>query len=249
VFSGCPRIPGEHKVHPYAHPEVLCRGESCIRPFRSFYRFFLFSDSLLGSFLSFSSSQLPIFSASQLPSLPPGCQGQELELISLTRFQTAERNKKIRELGHIFNYPDEEVVKRLVEAGRGNPRLMEWLDILVGEMVEAEVPVLLEAVKDKQEEFIRSHVVRELVRCGGAGLARFLGWLAVYRQPVLIDGVREMGERAGLEGWQGLLQRGIGLSLLEYDRAGESYGVTMLLREELLAGEEFLKDCHGAAFA
>jgi hypothetical protein len=39
-------MPGEHKVHPYAHPETICRGESCIRPFRSFYRFFLFSDSL-----------------------------------------------------------------------------------------------------------------------------------------------------------------------------------------------------------
>jgi len=39
-------MPGEYKVHPYAQPEIFCRGESCIRPFRSFYRFFLFSDSL-----------------------------------------------------------------------------------------------------------------------------------------------------------------------------------------------------------
>ncbi len=27
-------MPGEHKVHPYSRPETLCRGESCIRPFR-----------------------------------------------------------------------------------------------------------------------------------------------------------------------------------------------------------------------
>jgi hypothetical protein len=39
-------MPDEHKVHPYAPPEILCRGESCIRPFRSFYLFFIFSDNL-----------------------------------------------------------------------------------------------------------------------------------------------------------------------------------------------------------
>jgi hypothetical protein len=181
-------------------------------------------------------------------SAPPGWQGQELEPIGLTTFQLAEQSKKVRELVHIFNYPDDEVVERLKEAGRGNPRLMEWLDILVGEMAGSEVPVLLEAVKGKQEEFIRLHVVRELLRCGGEGLARFLGWLAVYRQPVIIDGVRAIGEKAGVMGWEGLLQRGIGLSLVEHDRAGGSYGVTLLLRDELLAGMESLKDCHGAAF-
>jgi len=30
-LGGRPRMPGEHKVHPYIHPEILCRGESCIR--------------------------------------------------------------------------------------------------------------------------------------------------------------------------------------------------------------------------
>jgi tetratricopeptide (TPR) repeat protein len=90
---------------------------------------------------------------------------------SLTRFQAAEQNKKIRELGHIFNYPDEKVVKRLVAAGRGNPRLMEWLDILVGEMKEAEVPVLLEAVKDKQEELLAG--AEFLKDCHGAAFAYY----------------------------------------------------------------------------
>ena len=56
-------------------------------------------------------------------------------------------------------------------AGRGNPCLLEWLDILVGEMSESEVPLLLEAVKDNQEEFIRQHVIRELLQRGGEELA------------------------------------------------------------------------------
>jgi tetratricopeptide (TPR) repeat protein len=173
---------------------------------------------------------------------------QKLEPICLTTFQPAEQRKKVRELGHIFNYPDEKIVDRLVAAGRGNPRLMEWLDILVGEMPGSEVPLLLEAVKDKQEEFIRSHVIRELVQRGGEELERFLGWFAIYRQPVLIEGVREIGEKAGIKGWEELLTRGIELSLVEHDRAGESYGVTPLLREELLTGVDSLKDCHWAAF-
>ncbi len=52
VTGGCPRMPGEHKVHPYVHIETLHRGESCIRPFRSFYRFLLFSGRLLQAFLN-----------------------------------------------------------------------------------------------------------------------------------------------------------------------------------------------------
>jgi hypothetical protein len=40
-------MPGEHKVHPYMHPESLCRGESCIRPYPAFQWFLLFSDRLL----------------------------------------------------------------------------------------------------------------------------------------------------------------------------------------------------------
>jgi heptosyltransferase-2 len=31
-IEACSRMPGEHKVHPYVHPETVCRSESCIRP-------------------------------------------------------------------------------------------------------------------------------------------------------------------------------------------------------------------------
>ncbi len=41
-------MPGEHKVHPYLHPGVLCRGESCIRPHRIFSFFFLFLNRFIG---------------------------------------------------------------------------------------------------------------------------------------------------------------------------------------------------------
>jgi tetratricopeptide (TPR) repeat protein len=173
---------------------------------------------------------------------------EQLEPISLTSFQPAEQRKKARELKNILIYGESWVAHQLVAAGRGNPRLMEWLDILVGQMPEPEVPRLLEVVKEKQEEFIRKHVMRELVQQGGKELERFLPWFAVYRRPVLIEGVHQVGENAGLEKCRELLMRGLELSLVEYDRARKSYSIIPLLRDELLTGIDNLHPCHQAAF-
>ncbi|MCP5054436.1 MAG: CHAT domain-containing protein, partial [bacterium] len=124
---------------------------------------------------------------------------ERLEWVWLTGFRESEQRKKARELTHILNHPDQTVGERLLEAGCGNPRLMEWLDALVGEMQEAEVKQLLEAVGDKKEAFIRDHVIRELLERGGQALAGFLAWLAVYRRPVKAEGVRWIAGKAGLE--------------------------------------------------
>jgi len=43
IIGSCPRVPGEHKVHPDLNLETLCRGESRIRPDRIFFPFFIFS--------------------------------------------------------------------------------------------------------------------------------------------------------------------------------------------------------------
>jgi tetratricopeptide (TPR) repeat protein len=173
---------------------------------------------------------------------------ERLEWITLTSFPELEQRKKARELENIFYYGDQSLVPKLVAAGHGNPRLMEWLDVLVGQMDTAEVPQLLEAFGGKQEEFIREHLIRELLQRGGEELARLLHWFSIYRQPVLIDGVRQVGEKAGLGTWEVLLQEGIGLSLIEHDQARGNYQLTPLLREELLAELKDLNACHRAAF-
>jgi len=172
-----------------------------------------------------------------------------LGLVCLTSFQPVEQRKKVQELKHILNYPKPAIAFQLLTAGRGNPRLMEWLDILVGQMSEAEVPQLLEAIKDEQEEFIQKHVIRELLQQGGKELDLFLRWLSVYRLPVLIEGVEQIAGKAGIEGWRELLRQGLGLSLVEHDQARKSYGVTPLLREELLTGLDQIYPCHQAAFS
>jgi tetratricopeptide (TPR) repeat protein len=174
---------------------------------------------------------------------------ERLEAVYLASFLPAEQAKKVSELRFIHGYPVEEVRRELVEAGFGNPRLMEWLDRLVEEMGQAEVEVLLEKVKGKKEEFIKEHVLRELLRKGGEEFARLLGMLSVYRVPVLKEGVRAMGEKWGIKEWEVLLARGVGYSVVEFYDQERSYGVTPLLREELEAAKKKKEEkelCHRA---
>jgi tetratricopeptide (TPR) repeat protein len=175
---------------------------------------------------------------------------ERLETVRLTGFRETEQIKKARELTNILYYRVPSMRMQLLAAGRGNPRLMEWLDVLVGRMARDEVSRLLEAVKDKQEAFIRSHVIRELLQRGGEPMAVFMRWFSIFRIPAGLQGARLVGEKAGLAEWEELLALGLDLSLFEHHQARERYGVTPLLRDELLGGleEEEVRFCHEAAF-
>jgi len=173
---------------------------------------------------------------------------ERLAKVWLTGFQESERRKKARELKNIFNYKDQSLVPRFLGAGRGNPRFMEWLDILVGQKTAAEVPELLSAIADEKEEFIHKHMIKELLQCDGDRLARFLSRLSIFRRPTLMEGFRQIAEKVGLEEWEELLKKGMGLSLIEYDRARQTYQLTPLLREELFSNLEDTQSCHQAAF-
>jgi tetratricopeptide (TPR) repeat protein len=176
---------------------------------------------------------------------------ERLEMVSLTGFALPEQHKKARELEHILYYPDPDLGSRLLAAGCGNPRLMEWINILLGEMRGAKAPELLSAIKDKQEDFIRIHVLGELLDLGGEEMAGLLQWMGIYRLPVFIAGVRAVAEKTGLSNWRELLDRATGLSLVEHRQAGNLYEVTPLLREDLLSGADqgLTRSCHQAAFA
>jgi tetratricopeptide (TPR) repeat protein len=154
---------------------------------------------------------------------------ERLEPISLTSFRYAELEKKAQELPHIYRYPDPAVSAQLLLAGHGNPRLMEAIDTLVGDMPQAEIPQLLTAVQHKQEEFIQQHVIHQLLERAGAEVERFLCWFSVFRLPVQLAGARLIGERAELGDRQRLLTRAINLTLAEYDRARDCYAVSPML--------------------
>ncbi len=177
---------------------------------------------------------------------------ERLEPIALTTFRDAEQRKKARELPHIYGYPDIDVVSKLVQAGKGNPRLMEWIDRLVAEMQTAEALRLLQAVQGKQQEFIQKHVIHQLLDRAGEDVAKFLCWFSVFRLPVAQAGARLIGEKAGLAPWDELLGRGIHLTLAEYDQARDVYSISPLLHEYLwscIKKKQDRESCHEAAFA
>jgi len=173
---------------------------------------------------------------------------EKLAKVWLTGFQESERFKKARELKNIFNYEDRSMLPDLLAAGHGNPRLMEWIDQLVGRMAGVEVRRLVEAIKDKQEDFIRAHVIRQLLQRGGQELELLLRRISIYRLPVMEQGVQAAAEKAGLKKWKKLVEKGRGLSLIEYDSAHRSYQLTPLLREEFFSKLEDIPSCHEAAF-
>jgi tetratricopeptide (TPR) repeat protein len=175
---------------------------------------------------------------------------ERLEKIWLTGFRKAEQSKKLRELPNIFVCKDPVLAKQLLEAGHGNPRLMEWIDLLAAQLKAKEMKELAAEIADRQQDFIHEHVIRELLKKGGVKLGLFLRLFSIYRIPVLEEGVKSVAEQGGVKDWQKLLRKGMALSLAEHDQARDSYQVTPLLREEFFKKlEGYLLPCHEAAFA
>ncbi|HLP45528.1 MAG TPA: tetratricopeptide repeat protein, partial [Candidatus Kapabacteria bacterium] len=172
----------------------------------------------------------------------------QLEKIWLTGFTKNEQRKKLPALSNISKLENREIAGQLLAAGYGNPRLMEWIDILTKQLKINEVETLAAVIKDKQEEFIRAHIIRELLKKGGVSLGRFLQWFSIYRIPVFEDGVFIVAKKARIKDWKKLLRKGMSLSLAEHDQARKSFQVTPLLREELLKGIKNHLPCHKAGF-
>lgn len=173
---------------------------------------------------------------------------ERLEKIWLTSFPVTEQRKKARGLKNIFNYENPSMISYLVSAGQGNPLLMEWLDLLAGQMKKVESSQLIEAVKKKQEDFRNQYKLREPLQHSSKELLSFLRWASIYRRPVKEEGIRWIADKANLAEWRKLVSEAMSLSLMEYERARDSYLVTPLLRNELSAALENPEMAHKAAF-
>ncbi|KYK34080.1 MAG: hypothetical protein AYK18_14615 [Theionarchaea archaeon DG-70] len=174
---------------------------------------------------------------------------ERLECIGLTSFQGADERKKIADLIHINKYPDEEVRKELIKAGRGNPRLMEALNTLLEIQRGIDVEDLLLQVQDEQEEFVQDLVLREILTSQPQDFQKVMQYSAVFRLPVLREGIQLICK--DVEGWQSFIDLGVQLSLMEEDKSRDVayYWVTPLLREEIFEelDEKERTRCHKAA--
>ncbi|HID20183.1 MAG TPA: CHAT domain-containing protein, partial [Methanophagales archaeon] len=171
---------------------------------------------------------------------------ERLESIGLTSFRDADERKKVDELNNIARFPDPKIKHQLIETGRGNPRLMEALNTLVGEIKD--VSSLLSKAKGKQEEFVQGLVLRQLLESQPEAFQTFLRRSAVYRLPVLKDGIGFISE--GLTDWESAAENAVRLSLMEEDSTRNvRYWVSPLLRDDIFAElqAEEQKQCHEVA--
>jgi tetratricopeptide (TPR) repeat protein len=175
---------------------------------------------------------------------------ERLEPIGLTSFQDADELKKVSELDHIASYPVPEIRQQLIDAGRGNPRLMDALNTLVGEVKGLDVASVLSEAKGKQEEFVQELVLKQLLEAQTEAFQTFLRQSAVYRLPVLKEGIRLVC--GDFRNWESQAEKAVRLSLMEEDSTRRDYvryWVTPLLSEDIFAelGEEERRKCHQAA--
>lgn len=168
--------------------------------------------------------------------------------IALAGFSFSENQKKLKGLNNLYNHKYQDFVSLAIELGCGNPRLLEWIDKLAEISREDNITSLLEKAKNKKEEFIEDHVLRELIEYGGKELTFFLEGLGIYRRPVPLKGVRQMAEGTGIQRWQPLLQKGVGLSLVEFDQVSKRYMVSIVVQDILLPVDGDYSNFHRIAF-
>ncbi|HEY9246138.1 MAG TPA: tetratricopeptide repeat protein, partial [Candidatus Methanoperedens sp.] len=176
---------------------------------------------------------------------------EKLESIGLTSFREADERKKVSELLNIAGYPDPEIRQQLIKAGLGNPRLMEYLDTLIGEVKGLDITLLLSRIRNEQDEFVQDLILRQILEAQPEDFQTFLRRCAVYGLPVLKEGI---GSLCGdLKDWDSLVEKAVKLSLMEKDsiRKDYMYWVTPLLRENLFKEleESEKKKSHEAAVA
>jgi len=172
---------------------------------------------------------------------------ERLESIGLTSFRGADERKKVAELQYIDQYDDPDIRQKLIDAGRGNPRLMEALNSLV--MVEKVLDeALLKKVKGKQEEFVQKLVLREILESQPQNFQKVMQYASVYGLPVSRKGFEKVCGK--IENWKSFIDSGVQLSLVEKGRDRMVYyWVTPLLQEGIFKelSEDEQKLCHEGA--
>jgi tetratricopeptide (TPR) repeat protein len=152
----------------------------------------------------------------------------KLEDITLMSFRDADMKKKEEELPHIKESVHKDLYR---ECGRGNPRLLEWLEKIAKDEEKYDLNALRRELEGKGEEFIRVYLAEVLARTEGEDFHHFLHKASVYRQPVASDAFKDFsGDKS-----KKLLEKGVDLTLFEKEmvRGQEAlYWVMPVIREK-----------------
>jgi len=167
---------------------------------------------------------------------------EKLHTIPLMGFRGADLEKKKERLDYI---PRSIHAAMYMDFGKGNPRLLEWLDEIAKEEKRYDLESLKKELEDKDEEFRQKYIAGILADTHGPDFKRFLHKAAVYRQPVNAGAFITFGEKE-------MLDKGVTLTLMEKEEVGEGpvYWVNPVIRESMwnnLTREE-QKETHRVAY-
>ncbi|MCP4106229.1 MAG: tetratricopeptide repeat protein [Desulfobacteraceae bacterium] len=149
--------------------------------------------------------------------------------------------KKVEKLEFIANSKNRELY---LEAGKGNPRLLEWLDKIAAEEEKYDLTDLKIRIRGKQADYVAEYLFALMAGTEGGDFEMFLRRAAVYRRPV-------PGSAFAAFGTEAKLKRAAWLTLVEQETLadGELFQVHPMIREiewEKLSGAD-QKVVHGAA--
>jgi tetratricopeptide (TPR) repeat protein len=164
--------------------------------------------------------------------------------ITLLAFRDADLEKKTAELANIAASTHRGLY---LEISGGNPRLLEWLEMIAKDEVNYDLESLRQALEGKSEEYIREYLSEILASTEGQAFNQFMQQAAVYRQPVEAPAYAALGDATQLE-------RGVDLTLFEKEQAGGQqpvYWVMPVIREQQLGklSAEAQKGLHKKAFS
>jgi len=104
-----------------------------------------------------------------------------LHRIPLMSMRDADLKKKSDNLAHIQASRHKEAY---IQAGKGNPRLLEWLDAIAAEEKKYDIERLKQEIQGKTEEYIATYLTELMMKTEGEEFRQFLRQASVYRQPV-----------------------------------------------------------------
>ncbi|MGA1841058.1 MAG: tetratricopeptide repeat protein, partial [bacterium] len=150
---------------------------------------------------------------------------EKLTDITLTSFKDADLRKKCAELSCISASKYKEMY---LHYGCGNPRLLEWLEIIAENEEKYDPDSLAQALEGKNEGYIREYLAEFLMEIEGKEFSDFLRQALVFRRPVAQKAFDDIGDVQ-------LLEKGVGLTLFEKEHvAGQDaqYWVNPVIREK-----------------
>ncbi|MFF3853497.1 CHAT domain-containing protein [Micromonospora sp. NPDC002575] len=183
----------------------------------------------------------------------PALAGTTIAVEALETLTAVEQDKKIANLANLRpeSTIDPAIRDRAIEAAAGNPRLLDWLNRIVGDPT-LDIDGLLTAIENEADRFRRETVLADnLLDSQPLELRRMLAKVNVVELPVPAATVHALHQHSDAAGH---IQRAVELGLLEEgtdpDTRQPRYYVSNVLHplvRPLLTDDEYIEACAAAA--